>query len=101
MAANVVAVVKNWSARIEPQSPVPLVYSLHETVKQAQNDYRKFKSIVLEQSLEAELESAVAELWRLSVLHRRRIHGLRWAVRWLVLSVAAVALTAVASIWLP
>jgi hypothetical protein len=37
-------------------------------------------------SMERELNNAISELWRVSVLHRTRLHQLRRSIRWLQVS---------------
>jgi hypothetical protein len=96
-AANVLAVVKNWGKRVESESPTPLVFSLPETANLAES-YRQFHAMVSRQSLDDQLESATAELWRISFLHRRRIRGLRKCICWLLVSIAALMISGALSV---
>jgi hypothetical protein len=101
-AANAIAVVKNWSKRsLLPNFPPPMIFSLPETVTLA-GSFTKFHKIVLTETIEARLDNAISELWRISVLHRNRIHQLRQAVYWLILGVASLAISGlleVIAIW--
>ena len=74
-----------------------MVFSLPDTVKMA-GSFEGFAAIVREQSLQDQLTSATAELWRMSVLHRRRVRAIRWAIRALLLSVSAVLASGLLSV---
>lgn len=82
-AISVIGGVRNWGQRFtEHDSPAPILYSLPETVKYL-GDYEKFRETVMGRSAEKELNDAMSELWRMSVLHRTRLHQLRHSMRWL------------------
>ena len=91
-AAQVIGTVRDWSRTIEPHSPSPVLYNLPETVKFA-GSYPAFRELVAAQSMSEQVESATSELWRLSCLHRRRIHALRSAGHWLLIAVIALMLS--------
>ena len=82
-AIGVIGGVRNWSQRFtEHDSPTPILYSLPDTVKYL-GCYEKFRETVMGRSAEKELNDAMSELWRMSVLHRTRLHQLRRSMRWL------------------
>jgi polysaccharide pyruvyl transferase WcaK-like protein len=82
-AISVIGGVRNWAYKFtEFNSPAPILYSLPETVRHF-GDYEKFRETVMSRSAEKELNDAISELWRLSVLHRIRLHQLRRSMRWL------------------
>jgi hypothetical protein len=93
-AVNALAVVNNGA---EPDSPIPLIFSLPETANLAKS-YQEFHAMVSDQSLDDQLESAIAELWRISFLHRRRLRELRRCVRWLLLSIAVLLISGILSV---
>lgn len=85
-ATNIVGGITNWHGTFgEKDSPTPFFYSLPETVKTLAT-YEKFRLAITERSIGAELDDATSELWRVSILHRRRLHQLRRSIRWLQVS---------------
>lgn len=83
-AANVIATLRDLDKRLPlAKSPVPIIFSLPETVRLS-GSFPRFREMVLTETPEAQLDNAISELWRISVLHRNRIHRLRRAVYWLL-----------------
>lgn len=81
-AISVIGGVRNWGQKFtEHDSPAPILYSLPETVRYL-DSYEKFRDAVMGHSMESEL-NAISELWRVSILHRTRLHQLRRSMRWL------------------
>ena len=82
-AISVIGGMRNWGQRFtEYGSPTPILYSLPETAKHL-GSYEKFRETVVNRSAEKELNDAISELWRMSVLHRTRLHQLHRSMRWL------------------
>jgi hypothetical protein len=69
-----------------------MFYSLPETVKSLIT-YDQFRSALTGRSIEGELEDAASELWRISVLHRVRLHQLRRSMRRLQASLPLLILS--------
>lgn len=85
-ATNIVGGITNWQDAFgQRHSPTPLFYSLPETVRELVT-YEKFRLAMAERSIETELNDATSELWRISILHHRRLHQLRRSIRWLQVS---------------
>ena len=92
-ASNVIGGVRDWGRTFaEKDSPTPMFYSLPETVKSLIT-YDQFRSALTGRSIEGELEDAASELWRISVLHRVRLHQLRRSMRWLQASLPLLILS--------
>ena len=85
-ACNIVGGISNWKDTFTGKdSPVPLFYSLPDTVKEL-TTYEKFRGAIANRSAASELDDAASELWRLSVLHITRLHQLRRSIHWLQIS---------------
>jgi hypothetical protein len=61
----------------------PSVYSLTDVASKSGN-FEAFKGVLPTRSVEMELEDATVELWRLSVLHERRMKQLGKSLQWFV-----------------
>jgi hypothetical protein len=96
-ATNALAVMKNWGEQTGPGAPSPVVFSLPATAERV-GSYETFRDLVVRQSVEEQLENAIAELWRVSSLHRRRLRELTRCVRWLLLSIGALLVSGILSV---
>jgi hypothetical protein len=86
-AANVVGAVRRWPMIFQGGfTEVGLLYSLPGTVA-ATSTYDEFRAAIATRSEADELEGAILELWRISVLHMQRMHALRLSVYAFVLSI--------------
>ena len=94
-ASNVLGGMQDWSHTfVKQDSPKPILYSLPETVN-ALDTYDNFRSVVMSRSIDEEMGDAMSELWRISVLHRLRIHQLRRSLRWFEISVPLLVISAI------
>jgi hypothetical protein len=93
-ASNIIAAYAHGRNRALAawDSPTPILYSLPATVDYAQN-YDNFRLIVTSRTMEKKLNNAIAELWRISVLHRSRLGHLRRALLWFEVSVPLLVLS--------
>ncbi len=96
-AANALAVVRNRSAGARSGAPTPLMFSLPETTRLV-DSYADFRRVVTSQSLGDQLEGGIAELWRIGLLHGRRVRALHRCVWWLLFSIGALMISAFLSL---
>ena len=81
-------------------SPPAFLYAVTETMLDAK-DYQGFQSALTAWTVPEKIEAATSEIWRLEVLHHRRViqllRSLRWLFAGLILLTLSAALAAIGS----
>lgn len=99
---RVIAAVWEWRRSFPAaDSPTPLLFCMLDTVR-ASTGFADFKEKAAAQTLKEQVDAGMSELWRISVLHTKRIYQLRRAARWLMLSVISLVISgagAVVALW--
>lgn len=73
----------------------PSAYSLTDLAAESES-YGRFREEAMSKSLETELEDALVEIWRLSVLQGRRMNQLAKSLRWFLVGSALLLVAALA-----
>ncbi len=90
---------RQWLGSYEDkQSPPAFIYAVSETMTQIEN-FGDFQKALSEWTERKEIEAAASEVWRLEVLHHRRVLQLMRSIRWLFTALILLTVSAVVTVF--